>query len=146
VRPLLAAALVLLASCARETRAWADGRKRLEGPVAWFGRRPEGLWTWWYPNGALREQGRYEDGRRTGVWVQWYPNGQRRSRGARRWNPATGASEREGAWIFWHENGAERAQGIFRAGRREGHWDYSLDVGGLDGVRTGEYHDDLRID
>jgi len=56
------------------------------------------------------------------------------------------ASEREGPWTFWHENGALRARGVFREGRREGRWEYALDDGGLDGLQSGEYHADRRVD
>jgi antitoxin component YwqK of YwqJK toxin-antitoxin module len=78
-------------------------------------------------------------------WTQWYPNAQRRSRGRRAWDEASHSSPREGTWTFWYENGVVLGQGLYHAGRREGHWDYSLDDGTLDGDRTGEYHDDLRL-
>ena len=142
-----AALLALLPlACARVVRTWPDGTKRAEGRLAWLAEVEDGFWTYWYPNGVLREQGRYDRGRRTSVWVQWFPNGQRRSEGRRSWIEATRASEREGPWIFWHENGTVRARGTFRAGAREGRWDYSLDDGGLDGLQSGDYHADRKID
>lgn len=133
-------------SCGQVVRTWPDGTQRAEGRIDRIAGAEEGLWTYWYPTGSLREQGRFDAGRRAGVWIQWFPNGRRRTQGERRWNAPTGASEREGAWTFWHENGVVHARGTFRAGAREGHWDYGLDDGGLDGLRTGEYHDDRKID
>jgi antitoxin component YwqK of YwqJK toxin-antitoxin module len=108
-------------------------------------RAEEGFWTYWYPNGALREQGRYIGGRRVGEWEQFHANGVRWARGCRAWNPATGACERVGLWTFWYSNGQREARGVFVAGRREGHWEYAHRDGSLDGDRSGEYHDDVRF-
>jgi antitoxin component YwqK of YwqJK toxin-antitoxin module len=137
---------VALGACRPKTLTYADGSPRAEGCVSWIDRREVGFWTFLYPNGALREQGRYEDGHRTGVWEQWFANGARRSYGERRYNRATRGSEREGMWTLWHANGQRAAAGTYRAGKREGHWDYSHPDGGLDGDRTGEYHDDVKLD
>lgn len=135
-----------LSACAPRTITYPDGTARAEGHQSWFDQRKVGFWTFSYPNGALREQGRYEGGHRTGTWEQWFPNGERRSRGARRYHPETGASEREGMWTLWHDNGQRSAAGAYRAGKREGHWDFSHPDGGLDGDRTGEYHKDVKLD
>ena len=142
--------MTLLASCGARVDAWPDGLRRSEGRLAITSsaavEREEGPWTWWYPNGELREQGTIENGRRVGTWRQWYPNGQRRSEGARVWDEATRSSLRDGPWTLWFENGERKARGIYVRGKREGQWDYTLDDGSLDGDRTGEYHDDRRID
>lgn len=37
--------------------------------------RPDGLWTYWYPNGMLKEEGHYQQGMKHGMWVEWYPDG-----------------------------------------------------------------------
>ena len=138
-----------ISGCKPDVEYWSDGVRRAQGRVA--GSSPDvlaretGPWTWWYPNGDRREQGTLENGRRTGTWTQWYPNGQRRSQGLRAWDDASRASVREGVWTFWHENGERSAVGVYRAGRREGYWDFTLDDGSLDGDRTGEYHHDQRI-
>lgn len=144
--PWLVAIAMLGAACSREAVYYSSGLKRLEGQRTWFGKTEVGDWTFWYPNGDLREKGSYVRGQRTGEWVQWYPSGQRLSQGARRWSAASGGSERAGLWTFWFENGERRAKGCYRAGLREGHWDYTNEDGGLDGLRTGEYHEDAKID
>lgn len=141
---LLAAAAS--AGCSRRALYYEDGTKRSDGRVAWTSGREEGSWSYWFQNGERRESGAFRDGHRTGSWTQWYPNGQRRARGDRAWNAETGASEREGPWTFWHENGEIRARGVYRAGKREGHWEFALDDGTLDGDQVGEYHDDRKID
>ena len=138
-------ALWIAPGCGREVRYHPGNVKRSEGRRPWIGALEEGYWTYWYPNAALREQGRYVHGRREGTWEQWYPTGAPRSRGRRAWNEATQCSARVGTWIFWHENGVRQSVGVFRDGRREGHWDYNHVDGSLDGDQTGEYHDDVRL-
>jgi hypothetical protein len=61
------------------------------------------------------------------------------------YDPETNTSPREGPWTFWHQNGAIAARGIYRLGRREGAWEFSLDDGRLDGDRSGLYHDDEKL-
>lgn len=144
--PSIVLAVCVCVGCTHKKLYYPDGLKRSEGDRSWFGNVEVGLWTYWYPNGELREQGRYDNGRRAGIWTQWFPNGQKRSQGERRHDDATLGSEREGAWTHWHENGEKQSSGVYRAGKAEGHWDHGLDNGGVDGDRTGEYHDNLKID
>ncbi len=37
--------------------------------------KPDGLWTYWYPDGMMKEEGHYKQGEKNGMWVQWYPDG-----------------------------------------------------------------------
>jgi antitoxin component YwqK of YwqJK toxin-antitoxin module len=135
-----------ISACQPKSITYPDGTQRAQGHVSWTDQRRVGFWTFSYPNGAVREEGRYADGHRIGTWLQWYPNGQMRSRGERRYDPETTGGEREGPWTLWHANGQIAASGAYRAGKREGHWDYSHPDGGLDGDRTGEYHADVKLD
>lgn len=34
-----------------------------------------GTWTFWYPNGQIREEGHFRKGKKDGIWVQWYKDG-----------------------------------------------------------------------
>jgi hypothetical protein len=134
-------ACALLGGCQEQVRrAWPSGSPRFEGARSRFDGEREGLWSFWFPNGKLREQGRYADGRRVGVWKQWHANGQQRSQGERSPEGDDGSSPRTGYWRFWFENGKPEAQGVFVRGDREGRWDYHLTDGELDGDRSGEYH------
>jgi len=150
----LSVPLGLFAGCSREAQYYAEGSKRFEGSVqrslgavdAAWSPVEDGEWTYWFPNGERRESGRYENGRRTGLWTQWYPHGQRRSQGARAWNGEARAALREGPWTFWYASGEIESRGVYRAGQREGQWEFTHDDGGLDGDKTGQYHDDRRID
>ena len=141
---VLALALVLAGCQRRVERTWPTGRQRSAGHVSLLTGREEGLWTYWFPDGHLREQGRYEDGVRVGRWKQWHANGAPRSEGERRFDRARRASPRTGFWRFWYENGKLEGCGTCVDGLREGRWEYFLEEGGLDGDRSGEYyHDEL---
>lgn len=134
-------------ACTREvTLVTRDGVLRAHGARSRATGRETGAWSFWYPSGEPREEGAFEDGHRTGPWLQRYPSGQRRSFGERVWNPATQRSEREGVWFFWHPSGMEAARGVYRAGLREGRWEYTNEDGSLDGVASGEYHADQKLD
>ncbi len=117
----------------------------MEGRRSWPAGLEQGEWRWFYPNGELRERGAYRDGRRVGTWTQWWSNGQRRSEGERVWLEGARASVREGPWRFWHPSGPLSTSGVYRAGRREGHWEASIDDGSFDGDRTGEYFRDALV-
>ncbi len=150
-RPGLAAlcaagVLASLAGCTREVRvAGVTDSVRIEGSDSRWTGEDTGTWTWSFPDGTQRERGTLADGRRVGTWSQWWSNGERRSEGRRDYDERTRTSPREGPWTFWHPNGAVAARGIYRHGKREGTWEYSLDDGRLDGDQTGLYHDDLKI-
>jgi MORN repeat variant len=131
----------LLAGCQKRVqRSWPSGSPRFEGRISRIDGEREGPWSFWFPNGRLREQGSYTDGRRVGRWRQWHANGQPRCEGERSGEAADERSPRTGYWRFWYENGKPEAQGVFVRGLREGRWDYHLTDGELDGDRSGEYH------
>lgn len=123
LRPALLLVLLALAACGRVERSWPAGAPRFEGALDLDGER-HGEWTFHYPDGSLRERGRYDHGRRVGVWRQWHNEGRLASEGERAWNEATRASEREGPWVFHDAAGTLRARGAFRAGRRTGPWEF----------------------
>jgi hypothetical protein len=143
---LLALGLLLaLASCERR-RAWADGTPRFEGALTPLGGERTGEWTFRYPDGSLREQGRYEDGRRVGTWRQWWPEGTLLSEGERRPAAEHPGSPREGVWSFWHRGGTLAARGAYRAGLREGEWVFHAEDGALDEQRSGLYREGRRAE
>ena len=146
-RLLLLLLLLLCAACQRvEVRHWPTGAVRSEGRIDRWTRQEQGLWTYYYPNGERREEGRYEQGRRVGRWREWHSNGSPRAEGQRHYDPASNASPREGLWTLLYEQGAIEARGVYRGGRREGHWDYFRHDGSLDHELTGEYHADQLLE
>ncbi len=38
--------------------------------------KQDGLWTYRYPDGMLKEEGHYRQGVKIGMWVEWYPDGE----------------------------------------------------------------------
>jgi uncharacterized protein len=136
-----------LAGCHKhEVRHWPTGAVRSEGRVQrWTGVR-EGLWTFYYPTGVRREEGRLEGGAKHGRWREWHSTGQPRAEGSRQYDPQTHTSPRQGQWVLYYEDGSFEARGVYRAGKREGHWDYYRHDGSLDPDLTGEYHNDQRLE
>jgi hypothetical protein len=142
----LAAVSPLLTGCAEHVeKVWPDGTARFDGAVTIEGER-DGEWSFHYPDGSLREQGRYDNGQRIGTWRQWHKDGQLISEGERRFDAGTSASERQGAWTFWYADGTVRARGLFSAGRREGPWEFFDEEGLADPEQTGSYVDGERTD
>ncbi|MFO1009290.1 MAG: hypothetical protein U1F29_04435 [Planctomycetota bacterium] len=143
----LLALVACSAGCGRETTlATDDGLVRARGDRELTSNAPDGAWTFRYPNGELREEGRFEAGHRVGAWVQYAPNGQLRSRGERVYDPATNSSPRSGTWTFWHENGVVAEHGVFVGGNREGRFEFTNRDGSVDAARTGEYHAGIKLD
>src|SRR6185312_1023314 len=54
---------------------FADGTRRTLAVFCEDGEARVGRETAWYPNGALRSRGEYENNRPTGDWVMYWPNG-----------------------------------------------------------------------
>jgi hypothetical protein len=57
--------------------------------------KPEGLWTYWYKNGQMKEEGHFEAGVKYGIWVEWYQDGQIMWKGE--WKNGTRQIEYSGA-------------------------------------------------
>ena len=34
--------------------------------------KPDGLWTYWYESGQMKEEGHFDQGMKNGMWVEWY--------------------------------------------------------------------------
>ena len=69
--------------------------------------KKDGPWVAYYPNGQLRAQGTYEDGKLDGPYVSYYENGQLEEQG----NYKDG--KEEGLWVYYFENGQLRSEGIY---------------------------------
>ena len=100
--------------------------------------KPEGMHTYYFPEGARKGVKYYEAGIKTGLWQWWYPNGQLKEEG--RWIQfeSDNGQLREHFAIesFWRSNGKQWLEN--GTGRYEAHND--------DGIRTqsGKYQDGLR--
>ena len=145
-RLLFPVLLLALCGCGSQQRSWHDnGVLQSEGRVGARGHET-GVWTYWYPEGELRERGTWDAGRREGTWTQWYPTGQRHSTGERRWDAESGAAPREGLWRFWYSNGQTRAVGNYERGEPVGAWTWWNHLGEVDHDRSGIYEHGARRD
>ena len=49
----------------------AEGEIRTEGRLS----RENGTWTWFWPNGSKKQEGKFHSGRRDGRWTEWDDRG-----------------------------------------------------------------------
>jgi len=92
---------------------------------------PEGVWTFFYGNGAVMKREILRAGTRDGVYSAFYENGTRAAEGAYR------DGQPDGLWREWYGDGRLRSQGRFDRGQETGRWTYWFPNGQPD--RTGEY-------
>lgn len=111
--------------------------------------KPHGEWTYYFPGGAVRAQGRYLDGLPDGRWVFYFRTGQVQRREdyklgvpdgtvMRGWpngqEQLVGQVEqgvRVGLWRTWYENGQTESAGEFHEDRQDGEWRYWDEQGHL---------------
>ncbi len=109
------------------------------------GRRIDGDWTSYHPNGEVEMKGQYREGRKQDVWREYYDNNREKSvvkykddkrigmfvefysDGTKKMEGEYGESKadinrsrKEGTWVEWYENGAKRREVSYIKGRREG--------------------------
>lgn len=71
---------------------------------------PDGLWRYYYSNGALWQEVRFERGKRAGVESTWYVHGENLSRGV--WVDG----RRDGEWLHWALDGSVCGRSVFSHG------------------------------
>jgi len=76
-----------------------EGRVVAEGIVDYRGRFQDN-WREFYPDGTLRSEGRYRNGRRIGHWRFFFPNGTLEQEGS-----FNNQGEHQDEWIWYHSNG-----------------------------------------
>ncbi len=89
-------------------------------PAETFCQRSEGTrhgpYVRWHPDGSVRIEGSYRDGRQHGQWTEYDRGGRPLQRG----NLVDGT--RQGAWAEWYNNGNRRFQCRYEDGRVSGAW------------------------
>lgn len=135
----------------RELRARGCVGKNSEGNY-----RLEGLWSYFYKDGAKEAEGEYRAGNaagergptgilldgRHGTWVMWHPNGQKASEATLR------DGKTLGVFTKWHPNGQKASEVTFRDGKPEGvskawhpngqkSWETTYRDGNLEGAAFG---------
>lgn len=84
-----------------------------------------GLWTRWYPNGQIAQQGTFEHDIPIGHFTWWYSNGQKAAEGNYQHGLPTGQ------WVWWHANGLKKSIGEYLAGEPTGPWIWWAETGKL---------------
>ncbi len=87
-----------------------------------------GTYKEFYPNGDLKAEGLYVDGKSQGEWTFYHPNGQTEAKGEYK------DGLRRGEWTFYHPNGNKAAEGYYRDGVRQGDWEFFHENGNLSSV------------
>jgi antitoxin component YwqK of YwqJK toxin-antitoxin module len=103
----------------RETTYYPDGTVKSERDF-WEGRK-QGRWASYFPGGRPETDLRYREGEPFGTWTRWYENGKKRSE-------VTYAEGAEGdehpEAVFWHANGQMSARGPSDGGKRQAEWTF----------------------
>ncbi|WP_017732228.1 toxin-antitoxin system YwqK family antitoxin [Nafulsella turpanensis] len=76
----------------------------------------KGTYKEFYPNGELKAEGLYIDGKSEGEWIFYHPNGAIEAKGSYL------NGTRQGKWVYFHANGEKAAEGVYTDGLREGDW------------------------
>ena len=119
----------------------------------------QGLWKEYHPNGQLKSQGEYKDGKRIGEWIFYYPNGQIEQKGKYdkkgraqdvwKWYYEDGKLLREETYVDdlrdglmteYNDTGTVITKGEFIEGQKEKLWVYELG----DYKEEGNYKEDKR--
>lgn len=93
----------------------------------------DGYWIdYYYPSGAKKSEGNYENGYRRGEWVFYYESGGVEAKGK-----YTGESKPDGQWRWFYENGVNMRDEVFTNGKENGWLSEYNDTGKV--VVKGEY-------
>jgi antitoxin component YwqK of YwqJK toxin-antitoxin module len=90
-------------------------------------------WKEFYPNGTVKAEGRYRNGKRVGKWQFYFPTGELEQEGNFNNN-----GEYNGEWIWYHLNGEQHIVQNYVDGLEDGHFAEFLDDGETL-VAEGEY-------
>lgn len=86
---------------------WPNGKLRYE----WYykdGKRADGVSRGWWPNGNLKQAISFKDGKWDGLYDERYQNGQH-------WRERTFSKGRlAGTWTEWYENGQMKSHGSWK--------------------------------
>ena len=102
---------------------FAEGRVAATGIVDDRGQFQD-QWQEFYPDGTLRAEGRYRNGRRVGRWRFYFPNGDLEQTGV-----FNNRGEHDGEWIWYHPNGQKHIVQTYANGLGDGRFTEFLDDG-----------------
>jgi len=103
---------------------WRPGVPKRHGEVV--GGKQQGVWRYWYDNGAKQSEGTWHKDYQDGQWTWWYADGRVRQTGAyagQGLDPKKlSSSPRTGHWRFWYDNGQLTCEGDYANDRQVGQW------------------------
>jgi antitoxin component YwqK of YwqJK toxin-antitoxin module len=85
-----------------------------EGLIKEDGNR-DGPWRDYYPDGKIRSEGKYDNGKQVGEWRYYFENGKTEQSG--KFNKS---GKTDGTWKWYYDNGQLRREENFRAGVKDG--------------------------
>lgn len=86
---------------------------------------PDGLFYSLYPDGKLKDIGRYRDGKIDGDWKHYLQSGVLQSEG-----PYLGGIQ-QGYWRFYYEGGSKKSEGLLAQNIPSGDWKFFFENGAL---------------
>lgn len=99
---------------------------------------PNGLWSYYFPNGQIQSRGNFNLGKKEGIWEYFYEDGKLSAHG----NYLNDFPD--GEWIYYFPDGTVSSRGELKEGSKHGNWVSFYENGAKKGegsyfVGTGEY-------
>jgi antitoxin component YwqK of YwqJK toxin-antitoxin module/peroxiredoxin len=103
---------------------WRPGVPKRHGEVD--GGKQQGVWRYWYDNGAKQSEGAWHKDYQDGQWTWWYADGRVQQTGAYAGqgidSRKLSSAPRTGHWRFWYDNGQLQCEGDYAEDRQVGQW------------------------
>jgi hypothetical protein len=84
--------------------------------------RRHGPYRAWYPDGRVKIEGQFVNGRKAGRWVFWHGNGILNGKGVKREEGEFREGREHGRWTRWRDSDITLEEGEYRDGVRHGLW------------------------
>ncbi len=82
------------------------------------GMRADGITRGWYPNGNLKSEHTWKDGKLNGKWIQWKETGEKEI--VKYYKDGN----HDGSYIEWYKNGEKLKEGTYKNDFYDGLWTY----------------------
>ena len=94
----------------QDIEQWCEKSGGLDGAVR------HGPYNAWYADGKMKEEGKYEDGKKVGMWIRYHKNGKKAHQVPYK------NDKMDGMWVKWDPKGRKIQEGKYVNGGREGVW------------------------
>ena len=110
---------------------WPNGNSRYKWNYI-NGERADGVSKGWWPDGKLKDERTWKDGKQSGSFATWHENGRQM------WSGSFKSGSRDGLWTFWDNCGRKKEDGSWVDGQRKGLWIWYHENGQKQWERTYE--------